>query len=413
MVDGQATKQRVAFLDGLRGIAALLVVFCHATAALFPKVAFGGSSTGLSRVLYATPIVNIPFQGNFMVCVFYALSGLALSYHALKRRERAPAVSGLVRRYPRLMIPVLAGILLAAGLLALSLLPVGEASMLSGSQWWGKYWLFHPPLSSALHEGTVGVWRHSYSYYDPPLWTMHNELRGSILVFAVLILSPRRWVRIVAYIVFAWLTRTDFLLAFVGGMAICEAWVAFGDRPRRWTALLVPLGIYGLILGSYPIPSSTTPAFYSRIVPDVFGSTPAQEQLGAHVLGAVLLLAVFVAAVPLRRPLEVAPVLFLGRISFALYIVHFLVLGSLGAGLLIALQDLLPYAINAIVVFITVVAASIGVAWVFTRLIDEPTVALTGRAYWALLAQLRRLTGRAPRSRAEGDSPATLASEPR
>ena len=125
----------------------------------------------------------------------------------------------------------------------------------------------------------------------------------------------------------------------------------------------------------------------------MFGSTPAQEQIGAHVLGAVLLLAVFVAAVPLRRPLEVAPMRFLGRISFALYIVHFLVLGSLGAGLLIALQDLLPYAINAIVVFITVVAASIGVAWVFTRLIDEPTVALTGRAYRALLVQLRRPHG--------------------
>ncbi|MGZ4688343.1 MAG: acyltransferase family protein [Acidimicrobiia bacterium] len=406
------TKPRVAFLDGLRGIAALMVVFCHSAGALFPAVLFGTSSTGLSHVLYAAPILDIPFQGNFMVCVFYALSGLALSYHTLSRHSRAPAISGLARRYPRLMIPVLAGILLAAGMLALSLLPVKEASLLSGSQWWGKYWQFQPSLGSALREGTVGVFRVSHSTYDPPLWTMHTELLGSILVFAVLILSPRRWVRVAAYIVLAWYFHDGYLLAFVGGMAICEAWIALGDRPRRWAPLLIPIGVYGLLLGSYPIPSATTPRFYGRITPDIFGPTALDQQIGAHVLGAIFVLATVVAVVPLRRPLEMAWASFLGRISFALYIVHFIVLGSLGAGLLIALQHVLPYTVNAVVAYGAVVVGSIAASWVFTRMIDEPTVAATGQAYRALLAQLRRLTGRESRALTESDAPATIAPEP-
>jgi peptidoglycan/LPS O-acetylase OafA/YrhL len=386
-----AAPQRVGFLDGLRGIAALLVVFCHSTAALFPAVVFGGSTGGLSRLLYATPILNLPFQGNFMVCVFYALSGLALSYHTLSRNDRSRAVSGLARRYPRLMVPVLGGILLAAGLLFLSLLPVGEAALLSGSKWWGKYWQFDPSLRSALYEGTVGVFKHAYSPYDPPLWTMHNEFLGSLLVFAVLLVSPRRWVRIVAYVILAWVTHRGYLLAFVGGMVICEAWMMRRDPPSKLGYAFIPLGFYGLLLGSYPIPSSTTPEFYGRIAPAMSGQTALQESVTSHVIGAILVVATVVALVPARRPLEWRPVLFLGRVSFALYILHFLVLGSIGAGLLVALDGSLPYAVNAGVVFTVVVIASIAFSWVFTRILDEPTVSLTGRAYRSVEKGLKAL----------------------
>jgi peptidoglycan/LPS O-acetylase OafA/YrhL len=185
-----------------------------------------------------------------------------------------------------------------------------------------------------------------------------------------------------------------------------------GDRPRRWRPWFIPVGILGLILGSYPAPSRTTPDLYTRIVPNVFGPTQLHEFIGAHVVGAVLLLAAVVAVIPVRRPLETAPVRFLGRISFSLYIVHFIVLSSLGAWLLVQLQHVLPYNVNALLASAVVVVVSIASAWLFTRLIDEPTLAVTSRAYRALLAQLRRLTGKEPRSRIEGDSPATLASEP-
>jgi peptidoglycan/LPS O-acetylase OafA/YrhL len=281
------------------------------------------------------------------------------------------------------MVPVLGGVLIAAGLLALSWLPVGEAAAISGSKWWGKYWQFEPSLSSAFYEGTVGVFKHAFSPYDPPLWTMHNELLGSLLVFAVLILSPRRWVRIVAYVGLAWLTHRGFLLAFVGGMVICEFWMARRDLPRRLGYYLLPLGIYGLLLGSYPIPSTTTPDFYARVAPNFPDQTALGQSVTAHVIGAILLVATVVAFLPARKPLESRPVLFLGRVSFALYILHFIVLGSVGAGFLIALDGRLPYVLNAAVVFGAVVVVSIAVSWLFTRVLDEPTVAVSGRAYRA------------------------------
>ena len=57
-------------------------------------------------------------------------------------------------------------------------------------------------------------------------------------------------------------------------------------------------------------------------------------------------------SVPLRRPLQTKAAVFLGRISFAMYILHFIVLGSVGAALLIALRGVLPYNVNALAVLV-------------------------------------------------------------
>lgn len=228
---------------------------------------------------------------------------------------------------------------------------------------------------------------------------MHGEIVGSLLVFAVLILAPRRWVRWVAYAVLVVLTYQSYLLAFVGGMVICEIWVVLGDRVRRWTPLLIPVGIYGLLLGSSPIPRAQAPDFYQSLLPSFFGTTPAEQTGAAHIVGAVLVLAAVVAVVPLRRPLDSKALQFLGRISFPLYILHFLVLGSVGAGLLIALQNVLPYTLNALVVTAAVIAVSIGAAWVFTCFVDEPTVRYTGRAERAARARARAALSHEAQSR--------------
>jgi peptidoglycan/LPS O-acetylase OafA/YrhL len=401
------TRGRVDFLDGLRGLAAFLVVISHCASAMFPAVAFGTTASGNQHVLYAAPILNLPFQGGFMVCLFYVLSGLALSYHTLSRRSRAPAVSGAVRRYPRLMVPVLAGTLLGALLLRLSLEPVRQASLVTGSVWWFRYRQFDPPLGDALYSGTIGVFRTSYSAYDPPLWTMHNEFLGSLLVFAVLLVLPRRWLRVVAYCVVAVLSRGGYMTAFVAGMAICEAWIVLGDRPRRWMALLVPLGLYGLVLASTPIAGANRPDFYVDLLPQIFGRDRLDQRIAAQVIGATLILAALVALKPLQRPFRTRPLLFLGRISFALYIVHFLVLNSIGAGIVWKLRDATNITAVKLFASATVIVVSIGAAWLFTRLVDEPTLAVLSRGYKGLEQWFRRARPGARAATARTASPDT------
>ncbi len=385
MSEAASSRPRVAYLDGLRGLAALLVVFFHTTSAFVPAIVFGGERGGAAHVLYATPILNLWLQGNFMVCVFYVLSGFALAYATIARGGWRSALSGSIRRYPRLAIPTVTATTIAGVMLTFSLFPVRRAAALSQSTWLGGLWQFDPSIKAAVREGAIGVFGSHGSAYDAPLWTMHNELRGSILVFALLLFAPRRWLRVVAYVALALLTYHSYLLGFVAGMAICEATLAFHATGRTITrvhlAWIVPVGVIGLVLGSHPTPSATLPEFYNHLLPHIYGSGAFAQQIGTNVLGAVLVLIAVVALVPVQRVLETRPMRFLGRISFALYLLHFLVMGSLGAETLIVLHGPLPYGLAALVAAVVIIGVSIGAAWAFTLWVDEPAVSLLKRAY--------------------------------
>lgn len=100
-----------AYLDGIRGLAALFVFFCHYTYQGFFIAKGWGCDQGNYEIL-KLPFLRIWYQGPQAVCVFFVISGYALSYRPLKLiRGRSPAefsatMSSLVfRRALRLYLP--------------------------------------------------------------------------------------------------------------------------------------------------------------------------------------------------------------------------------------------------------------------------------------------------------------------
>jgi hypothetical protein len=112
-----------AYLDGMRGLAALFVYFCHYTYQLF-TIAEGWGSSEKNYDLLKLPFLRLWFQGPPMVCVFFVISGYALSLKALKQM-RAGAWDGLAgtlssmtfRRGIRLFMPTTISTLMVVFLL--------------------------------------------------------------------------------------------------------------------------------------------------------------------------------------------------------------------------------------------------------------------------------------------------------
>ncbi|HET9111928.1 MAG TPA: acyltransferase [Ktedonobacterales bacterium] len=143
---------RVTYLDGIRGVAAFLVLIHHLAIVFFPGAIFGPSMPSrpaAEYLFYATPFLDLPIQGNFMVCIFYALSGMALAYKPLslsvgKRWESV--VSGVARRYPRLMIPALvANLLTWAVLLGYARLGARITALAATNTSWFPLWVKTAP----------------------------------------------------------------------------------------------------------------------------------------------------------------------------------------------------------------------------------------------------------------------------
>ena len=204
---------------------------------------------------------------------------------------------------------------------------------------------------------------------------MQLEFFGSFLVFAFLALFGKvrnRWVVYIALITLFWNT---YYLAFILGMALCDLGVNRPNLKYSRLTLLMSL-LTGLVLGAVPLFGST-PTFYSGLsIPFL----PAANLLVLpHVIGAALVLFAVVSSQSLQRGLSTRPMRYLGKISFSMYLVHVLVIGSLTGGILVWLAPHYSYFHALLIALVLSVPVILVVSHLFAKCIDGPSVRLAAK----------------------------------
>lgn len=172
-----------SYLDGLRGVAALFVVFHH-YALNFTASSQDGWHSGEPAShdwFFLFPLVRVIHSGRFMVIIFFIISGYVLSLQGLKLARSGETeklldslASSVFRRWIRLHLPVIASTFIAfllargavwtllpgdwdhwntaSGIQARSMpLPYPEGTFVE--QFWGKNFS-HPTIHQALLTGT-------------------------------------------------------------------------------------------------------------------------------------------------------------------------------------------------------------------------------------------------------------------
>ena len=192
---GDGASLRVDYLDGLRGWAALAVALSHGVLAL--DFAFLSGAGADSRIwwdvrLSAGPFAFFATDGNFAVCIFFLLSGFVLS--ASYARSRLGWLALALRRYVRLGIPIIAGVLFSWATISLNLASPDAAARVTHSTW--LTWQVVPFPS--LHGMLASLFRLMFMFqknrgdvYDSSLWTMPIELSASLLILTVMVAARR------------------------------------------------------------------------------------------------------------------------------------------------------------------------------------------------------------------------------
>ncbi|MDB5365533.1 MAG: hypothetical protein JWM77_1460 [Rhodospirillales bacterium] len=365
---------RLEALDGLRGLAALCVVLGHTIAVAFPILGWGpipvGSFPGLQAAVWNSPL-QIFCNGGPWVCVFFLLSGFVLSRAA--EFSRADLITLSLRRYARLTVPSFFACLFA--LACLSLFPTSAAQIERAT---GHTFLavtngaLDTGLLQFLRTTLVELYRGNVIKLDPPLWTMRVELLGSIGTYLLVRMLPRR-VQVAAAALWLLLCLkiggpTLFYAMFPIGLMFERAWRAGHLRTHSWI-WLVPLAI-GVALGGHPWFVPMLKPFAER-----FGEATVTNFV-ASISATGLFLTVLIGA-PVQRILTSAPAQFVGRNSFALYLLHFpLLAGPFAAAWAAeaAAGKIIAWSIAG-AFFVTVFAG----AALFTRAIDAPLLAALHR----------------------------------
>lgn len=349
---------RLQHLDGLRGLAALSVFFCHTVEMRF--------STPWD--IPASPFLRILWNGDAAVVLFFVLSGfvLTLPYVAPAQKKVDPAPF-ILRRITRLYPAYWFAILLALFLRA----TVYSPQLLAGfTTWLGTIW--NTPVTPHL------LFRYwlliapglGHKDLDPVIWSLASEMRISLIFPAILILTQRtRRVRIAALILAALAVCSLFgvlgdVLAFLCGsyMAKYRARIVALLGVSRWLRLAVAVCAY-FAYGAI------------GLLPSVRGDLTRAFTIA----GASLVLALFLASPFLRSLATSPPVHFLGDVSYSFYLTQLPVIIAVSCWLY-------PRTGSTLLCAAVSLPCSLALSWAVYRLVELPCQNW-GRAQSKSLAQ--------------------------
>lgn len=413
------TEVTQAWANGLRGLAAFCVMIHHSIAVFNLEATMDVADPDGTVHLWQRPILRAAISSNFLVQVFFVLSGYVLSYRPLHRISKSPLkvesvhsslASACLRRTFRLLPPPMVAIMISHIILLSGGFDQKRAKIV-GSTWTDDtvpHWVTTNWREQTLEslKSMVVIWyqERTASEYDAVLWTMPEELKGSMYTYLFLFAtsSVKRRFRVMLAVALALVNlfmKNLLLLPFISGILIAELHVSQSERrgsqiPRT----LIYLGrlatfltlMIGLFFGSVPsgkMKLSSWSSLMFRVMSRLYSGNELQVKALYNLMGSTLAVLAISQWPIAKHLLSTRPLQFLGRISFSLYVIHVPLLLSGGISLVWNLRKagvsntlsvclMLPFWIGAVFI----------VSWVMTKFVDEKAIKFshTLERYWSV-----------------------------
>jgi peptidoglycan/LPS O-acetylase OafA/YrhL len=238
--EGRVAPPRIGRIEGL-GV--LSVLFFHAFHELF----------GAVEPAFRSLIFVLFMNGRLAVAIFFVLSGEALSVPYWGTSDRRYVLRQMLKRYPRLTIPVLFSCLITFLLLKAQLVFSHQAALVVQSPWLGRFLAFSPSVESFLSYGLFDVYatnRPEELSYNPFLWPMRIELIGSFLIFVLLLTAPlvgTKTARLLWPVAFIVLILKPYYACFLFGLLFSRLHASGAFATLRKVRWLQPASLGALV----------------------------------------------------------------------------------------------------------------------------------------------------------------------
>jgi peptidoglycan/LPS O-acetylase OafA/YrhL len=362
-------QKRIISLDGLRGISALLVLFHHI---LLTQPDFGNyewhSDTARPRgifewIMFETPL-RLSWAGQDRAILFFVLSGFVLSLPWLHGHPRS-YINFLLNRFWRLYPPYLIVMIVAAA----GAILIGGHKISAASIWFNQLGWSSPVSWRAVPSIVFLTNGPSSNWLDESVWSLVWEARV-VVIFPILIWAVVHWKNAGLITVLAALMaanpiikmvipphytdslgdiRTAFLYPefFILGIAVAMNQNSIRYWLSRWRGI-AGIAVFALGLTLFWV------------------HWPIQNSR-ADGIAATLILAAALGCPILARWLEAKFLLWLGQVSYSLYLIHVPIILTL----VILYHGTVPLWVCTIMVPFCILAAEL-----FRRNVETPSVTL-------------------------------------
>ena len=306
-------SQRIEFLDSIRGLAALAVLFSHAVGML--------AAPPLLTPVLEFPLLYPAIDGKAAVAMFFVLSGFVLSRPYLKSavdsRPRSLLLAPFyIKRITRIYFPFFCalGISALASIWLFQRYETIPAQTVWFKQFWSEPWNARDFLQQCfflLHNANRQLMSQD--------WSLGVELKASALLPFLLIAWRRSpvWLALIGVLLFCFVGTGFYYLGFTLGIFLAVGIEALTPQiSRKNFTFKCLLLLAGLLMYQA-----------RRLLPLILHLQPKEKWVWLTTsLGCVLILLACFGSRRLQRALNHKTVVFLGRISYGVYLLQFLIL---------------------------------------------------------------------------------------
>ncbi len=367
---------RYHYLDGVRGIAAAMVVMCHFILMFFSdfetqsinRIASITHSFSAASIIQA--YINMFNNGSLAVFIFWFMSGYVISINLFKSTGNNYLLSAFTKRYFRLAIPATCSAVIAYTILKSGAMHNSGFNVKNhNSNWIHLFYQFEPNFLQCIKNG---VWDTFFDYhekdsYNASLWTMDQELYGSLLsffLFGVFRTNSKR------YWVYAVIIGTHFflnhfsLITFLCGFILCDL-----DHSQK-TKHPVLIFLEGKIFSKWYL------SMIILLMLLFFAGKKTHVDI-RDMCSSCLIVFTISRSLSLSSFFNFSFFRWLGKISFSIYLLHLPILCSLTCYLYNKLQ--FSHLANAIISSSISFGVILICAQAFTYLVDVPAIKFSNR----------------------------------
>jgi peptidoglycan/LPS O-acetylase OafA/YrhL len=398
---------KLLYLDGLRGILCLIVVFSHC-------LLMGKTNHEQKFSIFFYPwMQHSPLRllvaGEFAVAGFFVLSGCVLVRRYVEHfNDNNILISGLIRRFPRLFIPSSVALFFYFAIIHFR-----------------PFYGFNE--CHEVGEGTVDTEKIGIGYvilntfgqyfWMPALytiqWTMQVEFVCSILIYFLAFLMTRSFIhryRIVLYafliliLPIVWLAThgqiprlVQYIQPFVFGLLLSDldanGLLKFCHSIHKYWSLLIKLSLIFLAIyfGSYPV-FNTDVVNGSGTLWSPFGWMFGWFWIS---FGGFCLIFLSLISPNLQYFLSTKIIHFLGKISFGIYLTHYIILCIVDTSFIKWTAPHLGRDVAVLLgLFIFALPIILSISYVFYLFVDAPAVQISHWFYFAICHRCLKLKKR-------------------
>lgn len=374
-------KERISWIDGLRGIACIGVFIYHFVRYVFPAT-YSGQMDDVKVGEIETYFANSPFSiiinGNFFVCLFLIISAFVLSIQVAKANSKREIAIISFKRYPRLAIPVI--------IIGIISFVVGKSLLLFGFD-------AHIPAQNLSILKLIKVlifdtWFIGSQQVLSVFWMLSILFYGSFITIIItsIVSSVNKPYTILLICSFFVGLINVYYLSFTIGVFIGLIFENKREniekirksKSLKKYVLMFLLVVVGIVAGGYPsfmlYPSGDASNFQLGVY-EIFSVLPSVVFNSSHlfhIIGAACIMTAVMFSNIIQNFLNLRIVQYFGKISFSLYIIHKLVLYLVFPVIYRFGTTPLNYGLLSLLLFVISLAVVTLCSWLFQKYIEKP-----------------------------------------